>query len=102
IVWDSRRGGRGRVVERVSAHEPGGGQVAEIEDPRLRGTQALTFRARDGGCEIAMELAYDLKEPGLRGAVADALFARRALRDAMTRTLRRFARELEADRELAS
>jgi hypothetical protein len=34
--------------------------------------------------------------------VADVLFVRRALRESMTRTLSRFARELTAERELAS
>jgi hypothetical protein len=102
VVWDSRPGGRGRVVERVAAYEPRVRQAVEVEDPDLRGTQTVGFEARDAGCEITLQLAYELKAPGFGGPVADVLFVRRALRESMTRTLSRFARELTAERELAS
>lgn len=102
-VWDSLRNGRGRVAERVVEHEPGVTQLVEVEDPSLYGTQRVRFAAVEGGCEISLELAYELKRGGPRLAVAlsDALFVRRAVGDALRRTLRRFALELQADREMA-
>lgn len=102
IVWDSRPGGRGRVVERVTAYQARVSQVVEVEDPMLLGTQTLTFKALDDGCEMTLELAYELKEHGFGGAVTDLLFVRSLLRKSMTRTLARFSRELTAERELAS
>ncbi|MEA2194355.1 MAG: hypothetical protein QOG42_789 [Solirubrobacteraceae bacterium] len=102
IVWDSLRNGRGRVVEQVTDYEPGVTQIVRVEDPRLRGTQRARFSAYDGGCEISLELDYALKQPGIGGRVTDVLFVRRALGDALGRTLRRFAVELEAEREMTA
>jgi hypothetical protein len=98
IVWDSLRNGRGRVVENVVEHVPGATHLVRVEDPTLTGTQCVRFTAYDGGCEIALELDYVLKEPGLAGRLTDLFFVRRSLSDALRRTLRRFAVELEADR----
>ena len=36
-VWDSRPGGRGRVVERVTAYEARSGQTLAVEDEKLSG-----------------------------------------------------------------
>jgi hypothetical protein len=101
LVWESTPRGRGRVVERVTGHEPGGGQTAAVEDPKLRGLQRVRFEALTDGTAVALELEYDLKEPDnpLRPLV-DLLFIRRALRDALRRTLVRFGRELDADAQL--
>jgi len=101
IVWDSLRDGRGRVVERVLEYEPGVTQLVDVEDPTLTGTQRVRFAAAERGCEIRLELAYELKRgPGLGTALTDLLFVRRALGDALRRTLRRFAVELQADRDM--
>ena len=100
IVWDSLRNGRGRVVEQVTDFEPGVTQLVLVEDPQLRGTQRVGFRAYDGGCEISLELDYALKASGIGGRLTDVLFVRRALADALRRTLRRFAIELESDRAI--
>jgi len=100
IVWDSLRNGRGRVVEQVTDFEPGVTHLVRVEDPQLHGTQRARFTAYDGGCEISVELDYELKRPGLGGRLTDVLFVRRSLGDALRRTLRRFAVELEADRAL--
>jgi uncharacterized membrane protein len=102
LVWDSRPGGRGRVVEQVEAHEPGAGQRVRVEDAQLRGTQAVVFEALDGGCEVTLELSYELKRPGFGGVLTDVFFVRHALRESLRRTLDRFAIELRSDRELAS
>jgi hypothetical protein len=100
LIWDSLRNGRGRVVEVVVEREPRAGQLVRVEDPQLRGTQRVRFSAYDGGCEISLQLDYALKEPGLGGRLTDLLFVRRSVGDALRRTLRRFAVELEADRAI--
>jgi polyketide cyclase/dehydrase/lipid transport protein len=102
LVWDSRPGGRGRVVEQVEAHEPGAWQRVRVEDAQLRGTQAVVFEAREDGCEMTLELAYELKRPGFGGVLTDVFFVRHALRESLRRTLERFAIELASDREPAS
>ena len=98
LVWQSTRAGRGRVVERVTGYEPGAGQTVEVEDPKLRGTQRVQFTPLVDGTAVTFALEYRLKEPEnpLRPLV-DLLFIRRALRDALRRTLVRFGRELDAD-----
>ncbi|HWC25500.1 MAG TPA: SRPBCC family protein [Solirubrobacteraceae bacterium] len=101
IVWDSLPGGRGRVVEHVLEYEPGVAQIVRVEDPALTGTQRVRLQAVDGGCAIVLELAYELKRhAGGATALRDVLFVRRALGESLRRTLRRFAIELRAEREL--
>jgi hypothetical protein len=100
IVWDSRPGGRGRVVERVLSYEPRAGQTLAVEDERLTGTQSVRFAATEEGTRIALELAYELKSGVALKALVDLFFIRRALADSLRRTLARFRAELEADREL--
>jgi hypothetical protein len=101
LMWDSRAGGRGRVLERVVRFEPRVGQTAEIEDEKITGTQTVGFVARAGDrVEITLELRYALKERrgGPLFTVVDAIFIRPRQREALARTLARFARELAADR----
>jgi Polyketide cyclase / dehydrase and lipid transport. len=100
LIWDSRPGGRGRVVERVVRYEPRVGQVLEVEDERLTATQSVRFEPTEGGTWIALELAYELKSGARLQALVDLFFIRRALADSMRRTLARFRAELAADREL--
>lgn len=101
IVWDSLRNGRGRVVEQVLEYEPGVSQLVRVEDPQMTGTQRVRFGADDGGGVIVLELQYELKrDAGIGAVLADLFFVRRALGDAQRRTLRRFAVELQADRDL--
>jgi uncharacterized membrane protein len=100
LVWDSRPGGRGRVVEQVVAHEPGASHRVRVEDVQLHGTQAVAFEALGGSCEVTLELTYELKRPGFGGALTDMFFVRHALRESLRRTLHRFAIELQSDREL--
>ncbi len=102
VVWDSRPGGRGRVIEQVLALEPGASQCVRVEDHQLRGEQTVRFAQVQGGCELTLELAYDLKQPGFGGTVTDLFVVRHALRASLRRTLERFAIELQADRELAT
>jgi hypothetical protein len=101
LVWESTPRGRGRVVERVTGYEPGRGQTVAVEDPKLSGIQRIRFEPLADGTAVGLALEYDLKEPDnpLRPLV-DLFFIRRALRDALQRTLIRFGRELDADAQL--
>jgi hypothetical protein len=101
VVWDSWPDGRGRVLERVVAYEARAGQTLEVEDEQVRGTRRVTFAPHAGGVTITLELRYELKDPRLRWAPLDLLVARRPQREALQRTLRRFAAELHAEREPA-
>jgi hypothetical protein len=100
VLWDSTPAGRGRVSERVVEYEPRRGQTLEVDDPRMRGTQRVEFVPGDQGSEVRLELVYELKDANLLTPLVDLLFIRRALRDALRRTLARFARELAADHSL--
>jgi Polyketide cyclase / dehydrase and lipid transport len=100
LVWVSKPGGRGRVVERVAAYEARTGQTLEVEDEKIRGTQRVAFQPAEDGVEVALELSYELKERNALTPVTDLLFIRRAQRDSLRRSLARFARERRADIEL--
>ena len=100
VVWDSTPAGRGRVVERVIEQQPGAGQVLQVEDASLRGTQRVRFERLQDGTAVGLELDYELKQTGPVRALVDLLFIRRALRDSLRRTLARFSRELTAELEL--
>jgi uncharacterized membrane protein len=104
IVWDSVRDGRGRVVENVRSYEPRVSQTVEVEDPKLRGVQTVSFEALTDPPRTAvrLELDYKLKGGTFGGPIVDVLFVRRALGDSLRNTLMRFRRELEADRELTA
>lgn len=101
IVWDSVPQGRGRVAERVLRHEPRVGQEVEVEDPRLRGVQRVAFAPADeAGSRVTLELEYALKQRSALTPLLDRLFVRRAVADALRRTLSSFAVERAADAEL--
>lgn len=101
LVWQSKPQGRGRVLERVLGYEPRRGQEAEVEDEQLAGRQRISFRPQRDQVVVELELEYDLKREGPLLFVTDLLFIRRALRDSLRRTLRRYARERAGDAELA-
>ena len=72
--------------------------AAHVEDEQLAGRQTATFDLTPEGTVVAVELEYRLK----RGNVLlDVLFVRRALRDALRRTVVRYAREAAAEAALA-
>ena len=99
-VWDSRPGGRGRVIERVIAFEARAGQTLAVEDEKLRGTQRVVFEPGSDGVQVALELEYEIKGANVFTPLTDALFIRRALRESLKRSLLRFARERRADIEM--
>jgi len=94
VVWVSGPGGRGRVTEKVKSAAPVDFGTLVYED-RLVGTQ--TFRAlEDGeGSRVEVSLDYELTTQSPMKQLTDLLFIRRALRDALGRTLRRFAVEAQ-------
>ena len=100
LVSDSEHGGPGRVLLTVVAYEPRAGQTVAIEDERVRGTQRVHFRPHEGGVTVELERDYEPKDPRLRPALLDRLVVRRPQRETLERTLRRFAAELAAERDL--
>ncbi len=96
-VWDSTPGGRGRVTEQVTERD-GARLSMQVFEDALAGTQ--TFAAApgpDGGSVVQLRLDYELARGGPLRGVADWVFIRRALRDALRRTLQRFAVEAEEE-----
>jgi uncharacterized membrane protein len=74
-----------------------------VEDEKVVATQTVSFTLRpDERVRVALELAYEIKDRrgGPLFAVVDAIFIRPRQREALARTLARFARELAADRSL--
>ena len=99
VVWESGPEGRGRVTERVLEHAPGRFTTQVFEDA-LNGRQAMTVSEHVEGARVEVELEYELTKYGPLSKVADVIFIRRALRDSLRRTLRRFAVEAEEEEGL--
>lgn len=97
LVWESIPGGRGRVTERVVSKGPGRFATRVFEEA-LQGEQAFRAAEDADGARVELTLEYELSKYGPLRALADVLFIRRALRDALRRTLRRFAVEAEEER----
>jgi Polyketide cyclase / dehydrase and lipid transport len=95
-VWQSIPGGRGRVTEKVVENETDR-FVTQVFEDALSGRQALRVLEDAEGSRVELSLEYELTRKGPFGAIADALFIRRALRDALRRTLRRFSVESEEE-----
>ncbi len=98
VAWDSIPGGRGRVIERVIERDPGR-VVTQVSEDALAGMQ--TFRVEPapgaGGSVVELALEYKLSGGGPFRDLADAIFIKRALRDSLRRTVRRFAVEAEEE-----
>ena len=95
LVWRSVPTGRGVVTERVKQSVPGVRFATSILEERIAGTQTVEFGPgeEEGGHAMAIELDYELQRGGPLNRLIDVVFIRRAQRDALTRTLRRFATE---------
>jgi len=98
LVWESVPRGRGRVTEKVV--DTGDRRFAtRVAEERLMGIQRATFRpGEEGGSVVRLELDYELTSEAPLKIVTDVIFIRRAVRDALRRTLQRFA--IEAEDEL--
>jgi hypothetical protein len=99
VVWESSPTGRGRVTETVTEHEPDRFSTQVFEDA-LAGTQTLRAVPASDGSEVELSLEYELAKYGPLRGLADWIFIRRALRDALRRTLARFAVEAEEEARL--
>ncbi len=99
LVWESIPGGRGRVTEKVASNGPGRFATEVFEDA-LEGKQAVRISEDAEGARVELSLEYELSKYGPLRALADMIFIRRALRDALRRTLRRFAVEAEEEQAL--
>jgi uncharacterized membrane protein len=101
LVWRSGPAGRGVVTEKVVASEPGARIVTQVFEERMTGAQAVTFAATDDDTtRVDIELDYELTQGGPLKAVTDFLFIRRALTDAIRRTLRRYGTEAAEEASL--
>jgi len=96
LTWESRPGGRGRVIERVDAFEERVSQTCTVEEERLHGTQVVTFAAEASETRVTLSLEFTIEQRSLFGPLA-TFFVRRAMRDSLGRTLYRFAIERQAD-----
>jgi hypothetical protein len=99
LVWESTPDGRGRVTETVTELEADRFSTQVFEDA-LAGTQTLRALPASDGSEVELSLEYQLSKYGPLRGIADAVFIRRALRDALRRTLYRFGLEAEEDARL--
>ena len=99
VVWESSPDGRGRVTETVVKHDADRFSTQVFEEA-LMGTQTLRALPGSDGSEIELTLDYELAKYGPLAGVADAIFIRRALRDALRRTLFRFGVEAEEEASL--
>jgi uncharacterized membrane protein len=94
LVWRSGPAGRGLVTEKVVASEPGARFVTQVFEERMHGAQAVAFApTEEGSTRVDIELDYELTQGGPLKGITDLLFIRRALTDALRRTLRRYATE---------
>lgn len=98
VIWTSSPGGRGRVVETSTRHIARMGQTVELEDETVVGTQSVRFTPDEGEVVVTLELEYRLKQRSPVAPIVD-VFVRRPQREALERTLRRFAVELRAERD---
>ena len=94
VVWESKPEGRGRVTETVLENSEAAFSTQVFEEA-LMGTQTLRAVPATNGSEVELTLDYELVKYGPLSGVADAIFIRRALRDALRRTLFRLAIEAE-------
>ena len=100
VIWDSKPGGRGRVLERVVSFEARVGQTVEVEDEKIVGRQTIGFQPNAEGTAVTLELDYAIKQDRGVPAVVDLVFVRRPMRDSLKRTLTRFEREVRAPVDL--
>jgi Polyketide cyclase / dehydrase and lipid transport len=98
LRWASVPRGRGLVVERVTGRRPAASLTLEVEDEKLHGVQTVTFSPGEDEVRVTLTLEYELKDR--TSALVERFFVRRALRDSLARTTRRFGHERRAELEL--
>ena len=98
LRWASLPRGRGLVAERVTGRQPARSLTLEVEDEKLHGVQTVTFGPGEHEVRVTLTLEYELKDR--TSPVVDRFFVRRALRDSLARTTRRFGHERRAELDL--
>jgi hypothetical protein len=98
VTWVSNPAGRGRVIERVAAHEPLSGQTVEVTDDSIRGRQRVAFTPVPSGVEVVLVLEYEITRRNPLTPLIDLLFIRRAFATSLEVTVSRFGAELQAQR----
>ncbi len=96
VVWESIRGGRGRVTERVVANELDLFATV-VADPEINADQTFTAEPasdQERGTVLTLTLDYELRDASRFQELMNSLFISRAIRDSLRRTLDRFAIEL--------
>jgi hypothetical protein len=101
LVWSSKPHGRGRVTEKVLDSEPPHRLRTMLLEERLSGTQTISFELDEEGRTVfEIDLDYALTRAGVLSAITDFVFIRRAIRDSLARTCRRFASEAAEEASL--
>lgn len=103
VAWRSVPDGRGTVHERVEVARRGECFETAVSDPSLTGSQTVSLEPApaEGSRErtlVTVTLDYRLAQGGPLRALTDVLFIRRALGDSLSRTLARFAAEIDQRR----
>jgi hypothetical protein len=101
LVWESNPAGRGRVAERVLAHEDRRLHIVDFEDPATTGTLEVRFEMvaaadSDRTTRVTQKLVYELRDGGPVGKLTDRLFIRGQMRQSLQRSLTDFRTELTA------
>jgi len=94
VVWQSGAGGRGRVTEKVT-ESSAASFATQVFEERLTASQSCRAVEDANGSLVELSLAYELTGGSPLRGLTDLLFIRRALREALERTLRRYAVEAE-------
>ena len=95
LAWESVPAGRGRVSERVLAHEPRTLHRIAFTDPESTGELTTRFAVEGGGTRVTLELDYQLASGGPIAWVTDRVFVRGQMRASLRRTLARYRLEAE-------
>jgi hypothetical protein len=95
LVWRSVPAGRGKVAEKVLAHEPRTLHRVEYSDPESRGELTTRFAVEGGGTRVTLELDYRLATGGPFSWLTDRIFVRGQMRASLRRSLARFRLEVE-------
>ena len=96
LTWNSTPAGRGRVAEKVLAHEPRSLHRISFSDPESRGELETRFEiARGERTTVSLELSYELAQGGPFAWLAERFFVRGQVAKSLRRTLLRFRLEVE-------
>jgi hypothetical protein len=91
LVWNSTGAGRGRVRERVVAHELRHLHRIEYSDPESSGTLETAFEMLPAGegrmTRVSQRLVYSLAGGGPLAGLTDFLFIRSQMRRSLERSL---------------